>query len=105
MKIPAITPGPWHVFVSPQSGKTYVVTLLPGESTFHRGQIIAYPTTCPNHEANAHLIAAAPQLLRALESVEHYLADACDQGILDLHPAFAEWENVRAVMAQAKGAV
>lgn len=53
--------------------------------------------------ANAHLIAAAPDMLGALERAEMFLADECDNGVLDMHPARPVWDLVRAAIAKARG--
>jgi hypothetical protein len=67
------TPGPWHVqFLGPQKA-----------DLIHKGTFagISGGSGCPNHldaddqaiwEANARLIAAAPDLLAALEAVRPY---------------------------------
>lgn len=60
------TPGPWKVHRF-QGGKIYVVTNPPAsEADLFKGHVIASQTTCPDWEANAHLISAAPELLSAL---------------------------------------
>jgi hypothetical protein len=59
------TPGPWEILTT--NGKTYVVTNALSQPFV--GQVIAGPTTCPDWESNAHLIASAPDLLAALELI------------------------------------
>lgn len=82
------TPGPWEVLAGPEwggftvGGQRIVATMrewgFPGEA-----------------EANARLIAAAPDLLAALESAEDVLSET-DTHLSTLH-------KVRAAIAKAKG--
>lgn len=78
---PAYTPGPWAV-----SGKA---TINGG-----RGWIASVSTQ--NRDANARLIAAAPELLEALVWLEVYLRDTPHHNA----PAAA---NARKVIAKAEG--
>ena len=55
------TPGPWHTMAV---GSHWVALEMPPRA----GQHIALMTELPNAEANARLIAAAPELLAALQS-------------------------------------
>ena len=78
------TPGPWAI-----DGE--------GTNAMVRGAdltivAVRHRLTGPTHEANARLIAAAPELLEALESI---LSDACDNG--------AYWDKARAAIAKARG--
>jgi hypothetical protein len=59
------TPEPWEILTT--NGKTYVVTNALSQPFV--GQVIAGPTTCPDWESNAILIASAPDLLAALELI------------------------------------
>lgn len=60
------TPGPWIVHDFPYGTGTVVVTNPPkSENDKFVGHVIASRTTCPDWEANARLIAAAPELLEA----------------------------------------
>jgi hypothetical protein len=85
------TPGPWRMHMS-YDRRQYVVTGPEGEP--FRGHVIAGPTTCPNWQGNARLIAAAPDLLAALEALVSF-----QRGIED-------WPEVRqaeAAIRKAKG--
>jgi hypothetical protein len=67
MTMNAHTPGPWRIHKGAYSGQTFVVS--GPESEPFMGQVIAEKTTCPDWPANARLIASAPELVAALESV------------------------------------
>lgn len=103
------TPGPWYSdrFFD---GRTYVTDALYNESKLFKGQVIASPTTCPEWEANARLIAAAPELLAALQAISRLrpygdgMEDAKPDGedamrVLNFHIAAA-----RAAIAKATNA-
>jgi hypothetical protein len=64
------TKGPW-VAVERQR-KLWVLT-NPDSKPF-TGQVIAQQTTCPDWEANARLIAAAPELLATCEQARLWVA-------------------------------
>jgi hypothetical protein len=81
------TPGPWEILTT--NRKTYVVTNALSQPFV--GQVIAGPTTCPDWESNARLIASAPDLLSALERLAHPMADDDDL------------DYARAIIAKAKG--
>ena len=55
------TPGPWFTS-QPNEGGGTLIKPIPG-------QVIAQCDLMPEMEANAHLVAAAPELLYALESI------------------------------------
>jgi hypothetical protein len=63
----AYTDGPWRVR-GPQ--------IIPDRASFDWVASVQV-SNCPNWEANARLIAAAPELLEALESMLIQFADAC----------------------------
>jgi hypothetical protein len=64
------------------------------------------PASESEAEANARLISAAPDLLAALEAHDAYMLATGFNGPDEssLHPrAAANWRNVRAAIAKAKG--
>ena len=65
------TPGPWHIATEPDSGNYAITVKSPGISS-HVANIFA-GRLCEEHGgsayANARLIAAAPDLLAALEAL------------------------------------
>ena len=68
------TPAPWHPHRS-ESG--FVVVYSDGENRSHVARLFD-STLCEEHgslEANARLIASAPDLLLALERLTHPMAD------------------------------
>lgn len=107
----AFTPGPWqakHDYTV--EGATTIIANVDGESfsdgtTSHTFDFIAicedeYGERLLNAQANARLIAAAPEMFAALElalaNVECVEGDKC--------PHWVEWHNVaRAALAKARG--
>ena len=85
------TPGPWHIGGKPQSPIIFgsdgfaVADATVFHGTFKEGQT----------EANANLIAAAPDLLEALETASWLLADISPDGLVK--------QKVDAAIAKAKG--
>lgn len=83
------TPGPWATEYRATSRGGYAQEIFDS-----KGELIAtaawYPikfsvtTTTTNREANAHLIAAAPDLLEALTLARRYVADVPIVGDADL---------------------
>jgi hypothetical protein len=61
------TPGPWRTHVGPVTGTTYIVYGSVGHV------VSSIPAACTNGEANARLIAAAPELYDALIAVSDML--------------------------------
>ena len=85
------TPGPWHVDGPTLKGPAYNI-----------GGVNSHRTT--EGRANALLIAAAPELLEALEAVKEWATEA-EEG--DPYKARIlkpqAWEKVRKALAKAKG--
>ena len=84
------TPGPWRIGTPPPNGEQTIGTL--------NGLMVAVATTGAEMEetkANARLIAAAPELLEALQSV----LDNC----LDSEGLCAAHAKARAAIAKATG--
>jgi hypothetical protein len=84
------TPGPWHITKDTTRGEFVTYTKVRDQ---HDG-VIAIMSTM-NENANAHLIASAPELLAALEA----LSNAATMSDLAFHPS-----NVEActIIAKAK---
>ena len=101
------TPGPWHVEDAPDSGLIFIRS-HPAEvslANIRKGQ------DHPN-EANARLIAAAPELLEALKAIEGRITKAANAFYVsgkrsDLQAAFDGWkvdaQQARAAIARATG--
>jgi hypothetical protein len=100
------TPGPWEASeVMLDSGKAI---MAPGRrrkqtvATVYR--VIGYEyDTSPEAEANARLIAAAPELLAALEALAAAMESVAAQYPDDLLLG-SEYADARAAIAKAKGA-
>lgn len=96
----AHTPGPWTFYEennyggSVELGSTNVTVALDRADRFTSELVISRDELC----ANGHLIAAAPDLLAALENLA---------GLFDaLHPNAAQWGDytkARAAVAKARG--
>ena len=76
----AYTPGPWHYETGDDGAVIYT-----------RFTIAKIPIDGSDWQSNAHLIAAAPDLLAALERLAHPMAD--DEDL----------DYARAIIAKAKG--
>jgi hypothetical protein len=79
------TPGPWEM------GDDFQVQTVDK----HGYEIAEMRIDVPEYEANARLIAAAPDLLEALENLEN------DSGSIPDHA----WQRVKAAIALARGEV
>ena len=98
------TPGPWHWDSDPVKGDPtgrvrYQVVAL--GKTITKVYYSSYEGGLTNAEHDARLIAAAPDLLEALERIMHYAhigAAACDVYVTD-QPEFVK---ARAAIAKAK---
>jgi len=91
------TPGPWHVGSDGPDPDIYDA----------EGYCVVYQVCSGAHDenddgrTNAALIAAAPDLLAALEAITKTHADAC--GFSDWEPATDVIERARAAIAKARG--
>jgi len=96
------TPGPWGVWL--HSAFDYIIVVGPSE--FHTVADVRAGNDedeLPNQtEANAHLIAAAPDLLAALELVMSWI-DNWSPHFIDEYAWGADSAKIRAVIAKAKG--
>lgn len=67
------TPGPWRIEADRQHGEHFDTILIRtaewDESGHERNFTVARITGCENAQANARLIAAAPDLLEALKEI------------------------------------
>lgn len=86
------TPGPWSVGTTLADDKLAII---------HDGDsVMAILTTCPPKMRDARLIAAAPDLLEALEALDALWSESEAQGV-DFSAAIAK---ARAAIAKATGA-
>lgn len=104
MSHPAHTPGPWRWHANPHGGARVVTTGVAVADVLARGGV---PHPAQEHcEANARLISAAPDMLEALEALQHADKCFCDAGFAgpDHHPRHSdECEKARAAIDKAKG--
>lgn len=94
------TPGPWEaddtdIGFSAGGERDVCPALRPGRRP--NGGFIIARLAGPDRAANARLIAAAPELLEALESVFRRRNEGTDAAI------WAEWDSVAALIAKATG--
>jgi len=89
------TPGPWHVVgrVNVQSGPIGFLAYV--STAGARGR------TIEEAEANARLIAAAPELLEALQALLHFTEELCEEIRVSKH--YPSCEQARTVIKQALG--
>lgn len=88
------TPGPWRVKIyKPYRSEAIIVN--------NDGEIASVDLACmPGAEADAYLIAAAPDMLEALESI----APMLPHGVVDSDPQWAAAINaVRVAIKKARG--
>ena len=87
------TPGPWKIGTPPPNGEQTIGTA--------QGLMVAVATTGAGVQtkANAILIAAAPDLLEALQDCERVMSEEL-KGLLVIQP---ELKNARAAIAKATG--
>ena len=88
------TPGPWKIGATPPNGEQTIGT--------QQGLMVAVATTGANTptEANARLIAAAPELLDLLNKVLPLVAFAYDKGLAD---AEIIGRDIESAIAKATG--
>lgn len=95
---PKHTPGPWWVVADDPRDRNFAALVATSTATY---SIDCTRSGADRHEdmANAHLIAAAPDLLAALEDLRLACADAYKAGRIDAE-AFVRAGNV---LARARG--
>ena len=94
MKLPKHTPGPWHRNIPPA---THYPTIFAGRST-HIARVVERGLPPWEVEANANLIAAAPELADAGEAAVRAL-----RCLLDAHPE--RRERYQPVLDQLEAAI
>lgn len=98
---PSATPGPWKVSVSPSLVKTRCIVHEVWRGTrlfFRRVATVSIHGPDAENEANAHLLAAAPDLLAACKQAVEFLDNGPDGTGVD-----AACVRVRAAIAKAEG--
>jgi hypothetical protein len=91
------TPGPWGTVIN--ACKTDWMVYAQDESDFHRGYVATTAMTNEQSEANANLIAAAPELY-------HSLRDLVARVYVGAQLPGKEWlENATAALAKARGVI
>ena len=103
------TPGPWHISTletTPHTihhggGQLASVTLPPYPN--ERNKLTWHGHTLAESEANARLIAAAPELLAALEKMCDVVAAASFKGFSPTEKDGNDYNDARSAIAKAKG--
>lgn len=92
---PTHTPGPWRAAIGDdddqRAGEFELACLehhIYGTNIYAPGEY--YSDSHAEHLANAHLIAAAPELLAALKAIQKYVLSEHDMGLVDAAIAKAE---------------
>lgn len=89
----AHTPGPWRVHRNKR--------LRPSKIESKEGRLCTFHTCDPNIEANARLIAVAPELLEALEATIEWVGSLWPE-----LESLDDWrQTVSKIVAKAKGKV
>ena len=90
------TPGPWTFYDDSNDGKTNRIEIVAiGKTVAH-----IYHSVPTEDLPNARLIAAAPDLLEALQAIVKSLADQDDEGLIE-HAQ--QMIDARAAIAKATG--
>ena len=95
---PKFTPAPWHVRTGDEAKTVYAVTPADEElpiCTAHHQYV-----EDAEYDANASLIAAAPELYEALEAIERAIHD---RNYFAIESAFDAGGFARAALAKARG--
>lgn len=99
----AHTPGPWHALgrvVTLDEVSLRGLTPIAKCASHREGQL---RISLREAEANARLIAAAPELLEALREVSAFLGDKCDWGTLDEGQEFRLWRVAEDALDKVHG--
>ena len=88
------TPGPWHIGVRQPNSDKFIY----GKDGTEVANCDRLTNFAHENEANARLIAAAPDLLELVRRMGAHIADQCGEGLV--HPLAAE---ARALIAKATG--
>ena len=99
------TPGPWSIALSTDHTPAVTVPVHPSEGS---GFVVAHINRLPrmgsvlgDADANAHLIAAAPDMMAALKAIDIEARDIDADGNIIL-PSHV-WDAARAAIAKAEG--
>jgi hypothetical protein len=95
----AHTPGPWRV--GDAGASVFGPPMTDGSLAFRVSTITASAIPTPTQRANARLIAAAPDLLAALQTIQTYLTDNCLDEAWALPVPFPV--DIPALLARATG--
>ena len=99
----AYTPGPWDYHTADGAATPHIAIYAPDEEGNEIDRI-ADVYGAPLNEANAELIAAAPDLLAALESAEQCICDLLERTEFARENATGhDVPAIRAAIAKAKG--
>jgi len=103
------TPGPWHLETNYRGNEHHAVDIYwvkKGRRRYPIATLTRVHVTVAEFEANARLIAAAPELLEALQPFA-YLAQVMQEGqVLNFRGVYVSYEQVQAAqtaIAKAKG--
>jgi len=99
------SPGPWGLLLPLTPGSAFTIAPV-GDQRFKIGQLASVaciPKDWGDHTANAFLIAAAPELLSALEDLLDIFGNVYeDEGYHDSFERFETVKNARAAIAKAR---
>lgn len=93
------TPGPWHICPQDQASHRWVIAQPDGSSVADCSPVGPWVSD-ETADANARLTAAAPKLLKALQSIVASLAEHDDEGMIE-HAE--QMIAARAAIAEATG--
>lgn len=103
------TPGPWLVIPDHRPSGDVLIEPEDSDPDFAKRVVAIAPAQRHGEqEANARLIAAAPELLAELEKAVKILVELEEEGFIDLSPDYPtiephQLDSARAAIAKAKG--